>query len=334
MANIKFFRKQSAPLDPIEGYVWFNTDDRTINLYKEGDWEKYGGIIDASYSDDVLTITPAVGDPLVINLDFATTTQFNTLESAVNTHSTAIAAVIAKLEGIQTTVVAAIAEETRNREASDSEFDTRVSTLETTVGKDADGDVGATGLVADVREIQAELDSLNGGAGSIATQIDNAINALNLPSTYDAKGTAATLDAAMDARVTVLEAIDHNQLAADASAAAVATILDNAPESFDTLKEVADWISNNDHASDVATLITDVENLKKIDHEAYKSVIEENELVIASALNELNTRIDNVSSKPVITSVNADEASYLYTSVNNGVVTLGLTLGYIDEEEG
>ena len=73
----------------------------------------------------------------------------------------------------------------------------------------------------------------------------------------------------MDARVVKLEAIDHDKLAADAAAAAVATVLDGAPESFDTLKEVAAWIANNDHASDVATLMTDVENLKKIDHDAY-----------------------------------------------------------------
>lgn len=86
---------------------------------------------------------------------------------------------------------------------------------------------------------------------------------------YDAAGTAAGLNSAMDARVAVLEKIDHAQLAADASAAAVAAVVDGAPESFDTLKEVAAWIANNDHASDVATLMTDVENLKKIDHNAY-----------------------------------------------------------------
>ena len=73
----------------------------------------------------------------------------------------------------------------------------------------------------------------------------------------------------MDARVVKLEAIDHNKIAADAAAAAVAGVIDEAPESFDTLKEVAAWIANNDHASDVATLMTDVANLKKIDHDAY-----------------------------------------------------------------
>ena len=188
---------------------------------------------------------------------------------------------------------------------------TDVGALKTTVGN------STTGLVKEVADIRVELEGLNGGAGSIATQISNAITALDLPNTYetkgeaakaetaakayadglagnydaagsasaaeaaakayadglagnyDAAGTAEGFNTAMDARVVKLEAIDHDKLAADASATAVATILDEAPESFDTLKEVAAWIASNDHATDVATLMTDVENLKKIDHDAY-----------------------------------------------------------------
>ena len=92
---------------------------------------------------------------------------------------------------------------------------------------------------------------------------------------FDEAGTAAGLNAAMDERVAKLEAIDHDQLAKDAAASAVSTIIDGASDSFDTLKEVADWIANNEHAEDVATLVTDVENLKKIDHEAYKAADEQ-----------------------------------------------------------
>lgn len=96
----------------------------------------------------------------------------------------------------------------------------------------------------------------------------------------NAKDYADGLNTTMNTRVTALETIDHDKLAADASAAAVAAVVDGAPESFDTLKEVAAWIGNNDHASDVATLMTDVENLKKIDHNAYKAA---DETTLASA---------------------------------------------------
>lgn len=182
----------------------------------------------------------------------------------------------------------------------------KVTALENTVGD------STKGLVKDVKSIQDELNSLSGGAGSIATQIDNAIAALDLPNTYEAKGaaadaldaaksyvdgkvdgkfdaagTAAGLNTAMDARVVKLEAIDHNKIAADAAAAAVAGVIDDAPESFDTLKEVAAWIANNDHASDVATLMTDVANLKKIEHDAY----------IAADATTLNAAKDYVDGK-------------------------------------
>jgi hypothetical protein len=96
----------------------------------------------------------------------------------------------------------------------------------------------------------------------------------------------------MDTRVKVLEAIDHAKLATDAAASAVATVLDDAPEAFDTLKEVAEWIANNDHASDVATLVTDVAALKAINHEAY---IAADETVLASAKSYTDEEIAKLS---------------------------------------
>ena len=168
----------------------------------------------------------------------------------------------------------------------------KVVTLENIVGD------STKGLVKDVKSIQDELDSLSGGAGSIATQIDNAIAALDLPNTYDAKGAADTAESnakayadglvmtdgvakfdaagtakdfndAMDTRVKALEAIDHDKIAADAAAAAVAGVIDEAPEKFDTLKEIADWIASSESADSAADLVTRVGTLEAIDHNAY-----------------------------------------------------------------
>ena len=75
-----------------------------------------------------------------------------------------------------------------------------------------------------------------------------------LAGNYDAAGTAAGLNAAMDERVKVLEAIDHEKLTADAVAAVVA----GAEPDFDTLKEVADWIASDKEGS--AALQTTVSN--------------------------------------------------------------------------
>ena len=56
---------------------------------------------------------------------------------------------------------------------------------------------------------------------------------------------ATDLNTAMNERVAKLEAIDHEKLALDASATAVAAIVAGAESDFDTLKEVADWINND-----------------------------------------------------------------------------------------
>lgn len=58
-------------------------------------------------------------------------------------------------------------------------------------------------------------------------------------------------------------------IAADAASAAVAQILDDAPEAFDTLKEVATWIADHPQTADFTALQNKVGSLDKIlnDHE-------------------------------------------------------------------
>ena len=74
-----------------------------------------------------------------------------------------------------------------------------------------------------------------------------------------AEATAAGLNAAMDERVVKLEAIDHDQIVADAIAAVVA----GAESDFDTLREVADWI-NSDTTGAAALQIKVAENAEAI----------------------------------------------------------------------
>lgn len=142
-----------------------------------------------------------------------------------------------------------------------------------------------------IKAINAELETISGGVGSVGTQINEAIAALKLAETYEAKGDAAKAETAakayadekntaMDTRVKVLEAINHEELAADAAAAAVAGVIDGAPEKFDTLKEVAQWIADSETAAEAADLVTRVSALEGIDHEAYKGA---DEAVLTSA---------------------------------------------------
>ena len=107
------------------------------------------------------------------------------------------------------------------------------------------------------QDIISDLDTIRSGAAAGATALD------------DAKSYVDGKDSAMDARVKVLEAIDHDKLASDAAASAVATVLDGAPDKFDTLKEVAQWISDSESAASAADLVTRVGALEAIDHDAY-----------------------------------------------------------------
>lgn len=150
MANIKFYRSQNAPSNPVEGYVWFNIDERTINLYKNGAWEKYAGIISATYENNILSITPTSGNTVTVDLSD-----------------------LSALRGDMTTVQAALALLIEK----DTTIEGKITTLETTVGNEN------SGLVKDVKAIQDELNSLSGGAGSIGTQIENAIATLDVTDT-------------------------------------------------------------------------------------------------------------------------------------------------------
>lgn len=129
--------------------------------------------------------------------------------------------------------------------------------------------------------IQNELDGLSGGSGSITTQIETAINNLNLPNTYATKGELNAeiervddLESELGERISSLELINHEKLASDAAAAAVAGVIDGAPEKFDTLKEIAAWIADANTADDAASLVTRVAALEEIDHDAYVSYVD------------------------------------------------------------
>lgn len=193
--NIKFFRCDPWPstVTPQEGYVWFNTTDRTISLYKNGSWEKYSGKInDVSYNENTGTLTITSHDGVATTVPLGDvkniadlTNRLSTLETSFSTLSgefttekgkittlqgemTTVKTEVAKLEGITdkvtTYVVTKIGEEEKVRKAADDAFEGRISGLETTTGQHTSAINGLKDLV---------------GTTAVATQITNAINALD-----------------------------------------------------------------------------------------------------------------------------------------------------------
>lgn len=125
---------------------------------------------------------------------------------------------------------------------------------------------------------------------------------------------------------------------------------DGAVDNFNTLQQLAAWLEEHPesaaamneaiatNSANISTLTTDVNNLKAIDHDAYKAdiaaintTIEENELTIASALTDLDTRINNLSATESVASVSGQD--YILTETVDNVVVVKADIGSISNEE-
>ena len=205
----------------------------------------------------------------------------------VNTNAEAIATLKGEGEGSVKKAAAdaqAAAEATAAADAAD-----KAAAAETAAKEYADS------LVKD-----ADGNALFDAAGSSDAALAAAKEyAESLAGNYDAAGTAAGLNAAMDERVVKLEAIDHEQLVADAVAAVVA----GAESDFDTLKEVADWIASDkegsaalqttvsSHTESITTLTGDLTELEeKVDEDIANLTTHMSEA--ATALAEVDGRLD------------------------------------------
>lgn len=85
MAQLKFYRKNVAPASPAVGAIWFNTTNKTIQIYTNTGWETYtGNINDATWENNILTITKHDGTPITLNFsDMASATVMGKMLTAV-----------------------------------------------------------------------------------------------------------------------------------------------------------------------------------------------------------------------------------------------------------
>ena len=138
-----------------------------------------------------------------------------------------------------------------------------INELAETIGDDTKG------LVKEVATLRADMESLSGGEGSISTQISNAIQALDLPNTYEEKGAAAAAETAAKAYADGLAAnYDAAGAAASAETAAKA-YADGLAANYDEAGAAATAEANaKAHADGLNTAMnTRVEALEAIDHE-------------------------------------------------------------------
>lgn len=102
-------------------------------------------------------------------------------------------------------------------------------------------------LAGRVTTAEGEIDALQGlvGSESVATQIQNAITALDLANTYDAKGSAAAVQGDLNSYKTT------NNAAVKANADALTAIKDGT--TIDSFKDVEDALAGKQAAGDYAT---------------------------------------------------------------------------------
>lgn len=86
MAQLKFYRKSTAPTEGLAaGAIWFNTDDKTIQIYTGSAWEKYAGNLNnATWANNTLTITKHDGSSIALDFsDMASATVMGNMITAV-----------------------------------------------------------------------------------------------------------------------------------------------------------------------------------------------------------------------------------------------------------
>ena len=85
MAQLKFYRKSTAPTSPVTGAIWFNTSDKTVQIYTGTAWEKYAGNLNnATWANNTLTITKHDGSSIALDFsDMASATVMGKMLTAV-----------------------------------------------------------------------------------------------------------------------------------------------------------------------------------------------------------------------------------------------------------
>lgn len=146
MAQLKFYKKASAPTGVAQGSIWFNTSDRTINVYTGTAWEKYAGLVDASLSGDnrILTIIGAAGNE--IKLDVSDLASASSVNSAIT-----------RLEGL---ITANTTEIGKNKTAAENAQNA--------------ADAADAAVKKEVTDRQGEITRVEGLISAEATRADNA----------------------------------------------------------------------------------------------------------------------------------------------------------------
>ena len=345
------------------GTIYFETNTGKIKVGTgETTCDVFGGVIDASVSGSVLTLTMASGSTVQVDYSDCQSHQEYAADKAIVDAS--IAALETAIEGIITTGGEA-------NQINGIKIDTSILGVDSgkyavlgSAALKADTYFDRAGAAADVSALLGSgFDSTtNTVAAKIADAISQAqagatkVNAKNsghvLVTVTSSGGTNAhdivtvtesdiasaqdvndlsTLIGTIPAGATATTVVGYvDEKSEDAANAAVAAVINNAPAAFDTLKEIADWIGTGDVASTTAaSMLADINDLKTTVGDSTSGLVKKVNDVstaaaskIASVTGETATTNDSFVSVSVEASTNASKQVTLTSHAHVNTGTL------------
>lgn len=302
MANtaLRFFRGANAPATPATGMIWFNTSLNLIQVYNGSEWEKYGKVQDVTFSELKLNVKKSDGTEFT--LDFSDVASANGVNASFADLKTRLAGMDTRMDnmdtrmnGIDTTITNLDDELT----SAIGDVDDKVDALDTKVGN-LPADTTAKNVVEYVdAKVKAASDAATEDLSKEVEALEKALEA-EAKTARDAEKANADAIAVEKGRVDTLVGTDANMSARAIVQDEVAKQLDseNISDSFDTLREMAEWLSS--HPKDVQDMKDSIKaNADAIDaaKEEIYGEIEKNEEVTAQALNDLNDRANSLDGR-------------------------------------
>lgn len=99
----------------------------------------------------------------------------------------------------------------------------------------------------------------------------------------------------------------------------VAKVVANAPNSFDTLKEIADWITNHEDALDLAEMKNDISDLQAVVFDTVEVIDPDTGVVITPASDGLVTRVGDLEDALAITNSNVSNLQSVTSALSTDI---------------
>lgn len=283
--SLRFYRGNEAPKTPTTGMVWFDTAVNVIKVYTGSDWEKYGKVQDVTFENLVLKVTKSDGS--TFSLDFTDVASATQTGATFEKLTTRLAAIEKEIDDNQ----AAHEQDVETLQSNIDDVDDKVVNLTNYVGRYTKLEDQAVDTVVGyvdakvAAENKAATDAINKVADDLANEVVRATAA------------EADLQLQITANKNAIDVLNGDSTTEGSVkkqvADAVANLVDGADESFDTLKEIAEWIAEGgDAANDAASIIVRVQEAEKdIDDLEALMGTESVQAQITAAINDLDSNV-------------------------------------------